>query len=136
MIKILLVEDSKFLRLATCRALCRAGYETCVASDGKQAVKLAREQLPELILLDLLLPGLSGPDVLKELKKDPATAKIPVVVLSGMSQNNAARLEHDGAFAFLQKSELGLDRGAGILLQRIQQILQQLGKRAKAASTP
>jgi CheY-like chemotaxis protein len=66
--KILLVEDSKFLRLATERAMVRAGYDVTSAADGEEGLRLAREKLPDLILLDIMLPKLSGPDVLKALK--------------------------------------------------------------------
>ena len=72
LIKILLVEDSKFLRLATERSLTRAGYGVSTAIDGEQALQMAREQLPDLILLDMLLPKMTGPDVLLALKKDPS----------------------------------------------------------------
>ena len=125
-IKILLVDDSKFLRLATERALSRAGYEVCTASDGESALRVAQEQKPDLILLDMLLPKMTGPDVLKALKKDPVTANIAVVVLSGLSQKNAGRLQQDGAFAFLEKSELGLDKGCDTLLNRLSEIGRKL----------
>lgn len=133
--KILLVEDSKFLRLATERALARAGYAVSTAVDGEEAVEAARQNLPDLILLDMLLPKMSGPDVLKALKKDPATTSIPVVVLSGLSQKNAARLRGDGAFAFLEKSELSLEKGAQGLLTALQDIIKRLPQaRAQAAT--
>src|SRR5579862_2856464 len=102
MTKILLVDDSKFLRLATERALARAGYEVSVAQDGENALEIARERQPDVILLDMLLPKMSGPDVLKALKKDPTTAGIAVVVFTGLSGKNAARLEQDGASAFME----------------------------------
>jgi CheY-like chemotaxis protein len=76
MTKILLVDDSKFLRLATERALARAGYDVSTAIDGEQALEVAREKKPDVILLDMLLPKMAGPEVLKALKKDPATAAI------------------------------------------------------------
>jgi len=126
MIKILLVEDSKFLRLATERALARAGYHMTSAADGDEALQLARQTLPDLILLDMLLPKMSGPDVLKALKKDPATKAIPVVVMTGMSQKNAARLQHDGAIGFLEKSALELDKGSEKLLIALEEILKNL----------
>ncbi len=126
MIKILLVEDSKFLRLATERALARAGYHMTSAADGDEALQLARQTLPDLILLDMLLPKMSGPDVLKALKKDPATKAIPVVVMTGMSQKNAARLQHDGAIAFLEKSALELDKGSAKLLSALEEISKNL----------
>jgi CheY-like chemotaxis protein len=126
MTKILVVEDSKFLRLATGRALARAGYEVITAADGEEAVKKARENLPQLILLDLLLPKVTGTDVLKALKKDPLTAGIAVVVLTGMSQKNEDWLRRDGAFAFLGKSELALEKGAGALLAAVADVLKKL----------
>ncbi len=126
MTKILLVEDSKFVRLATERALARAGYEVSSAGDGEEALRVAREKLPDLILLDMLLPKLSGPDVLLALKKDTATKAIPVVVMTGMSQKNAARLQEDGAVGFLEKSSLHLEEGAEKLLIAIRDILKKL----------
>jgi CheY-like chemotaxis protein len=127
MTKILLVEDSKFLRLATERALTRAGYDMSSAVDGEQALLVAREKLPDLILLDMLLPKMSGPDVLKALKIDPATNAIPVVVMTGMSQKNAARLQQDGASGFLEKSALELDKGSDKLLAALEEIFRSLG---------
>ena len=130
MTKILLVDDSKFLRLATERALARAGYEVTTAVDGEQALQLAREKMPDVILLDMLLPKISGPDVLKALKNDPATAGIAVIVFTGLSQKNAARLEQDGAVGFLEKSELGLDKGCDTLLSALLPRLLSTGRKA------
>ena len=124
--KILLVEDSKFLRLATGRALARAGYEMSFAGDGDEALLMAAEKLPNLILLDMMLPKMSGLEVLKALKKEPATAAIPVVVLSGLSQTNGPRLQRDGASAFLTKADLALDKGAEPLLAALREILKTL----------
>jgi CheY-like chemotaxis protein len=126
MTKILLVDDSKFLRLATERALARAGYEVSTAVDGENALQMAREKRPDLILLDMLLPKMTGPDVLKALKKDPETASIAVVVLTGLSHKNAARLKQDGAVAFLEKSDLGLDKGSDTLLTALAEIVRKL----------
>jgi CheY-like chemotaxis protein len=130
--KILVVEDSKFLRLSTERALARAGYDVSSAADGEQALQMAREKLPDLILLDMLLPKMSGPDVLKALKADAATAKIAVVVCSGLSQKNAARLEADGAFGFLGKSDLCLDKGFEPFLLAVAGIVKKLPTTGKA----
>ena len=126
MTKILLVDDSKFLRLATERALSRAGYEVSTANDGERALEIARDKKPDVILLDMLLPKMTGPDVLKALKKDPATAGIAVVVLTGLSQKNAVRLQQDGACAFLEKSESGRDKGCETLLAALAGIVQKL----------
>ena len=134
MIKILLVEDSKFLRLATERALTRAGYEMSSAADGEEALRVAREKLPDLILLDMLLPKMSGPDVLKALKEDALTQAIPVVVITGLSQKNAARLQEDGAFGFLEKSALELDKGSEKLLTAVEEILASFRQRSRSTT--
>jgi CheY-like chemotaxis protein len=102
----LLVEDSKFLRIATERILTKAGYRVLWAGDGDEALVLAGSKLPDLIVLDLLLPKLSGPEVLRSLKKNNLTAHIPVVVLSSLSQNNDRKLIREGAAAFLEKGPL------------------------------
>jgi CheY-like chemotaxis protein len=135
-IKILLVEDGNFLRLEIQRALVRAGYAVVTASDGEAAIEAARKSQPDLILLDLLLPRIGGQDVLKTLKKDPETASISVVVLTGLSQMNAERLQADGALAFFEKSDLGLDKGSEVLLAALSAIVQQLpcGRRRKRAA--
>ena len=124
--KILLVEDSKFLRVATERALARAGYEVHSAGDGEEALRLAREKAPDLMLLDMMLPKMAGQDVLKALKKEPVTAQIPVVVLTGLSLANAERLQEDGAFGFLEKSMLRLDQGSEPLLLAVAQIFKKI----------
>ena len=124
--KILLVEDSKFLRVATGRALARAGYEMSFAGDGDEALLMAGEKLPDLILLDMMLPKMSGLEVLKALKKDPATATIAVVVLTGLSETNAERLHRDGACGFLAKANLELDQGAQPLLAVLTQLFTKL----------
>jgi CheY-like chemotaxis protein len=138
-IKILLVEDGNFLRLEIQRALVRAGYAVVQAADGEAAIDAARKTQPDLILLDLLLPKIAGQDVLKALKRDPATADISVVVLTGLSQKNAERLQADGALAFLEKSDLALDKGPDVLLAALSSIVQRLprtrGRRRAAAAS-
>ena len=123
--KILLVDDSKFLRLATGRALTRAGYEVSFAGDGDEALLMASDK-PDLILLDMMLPKMSGLEVLKTLKKETATKAIPVVVLTGLSQTNAERLRRDGALAFLMKTDLALDQGAEPLLAALRKIFTEM----------
>src|SRR5215813_8160204 len=130
--KILLVDDSKFLVMATERALLHAGYEVATAGDGMQAIELAKKEQPDLILLGMLLPKMTGLDVLKALKKDPLTREIAVVVFTSLSQKNSERLKKDGAVAFLDKTDLGLDRGSGGLLVSLAGILRDLGKEVPA----
>ena len=126
MIKILLVEDSKFLRMATERALTRAGYSVNSARDGDEALQMAREMSPDLILLDMMLPKKSGPEVLRALKADSIMKAIPVVVLSGLTQKNAARLGEDGASGYLEKGSLALDKGPEHLLKAVREIVEKI----------
>lgn len=120
---ILLVEDSRFLRLMNQRALSRAGYNVVLAADGEEAVQLALEKAPDLILLDLLLPKLSGPQVLRSLRKNYLTDRIPVVVLSSLPQSNESRLKKEGATAYFDKSKLDLHRDCDSLVQIVTRIL-------------
>jgi CheY-like chemotaxis protein len=124
--KILLVEDSKLMRLAVGRAMERSGYEVVTALDGAEVLDLARDHRPDLILLDMLLPKMTGPEVLRALKKDPETARIAVVAFTGLSQKNAVRLQQDGAFAFLEKSELALEKGCESFLVALRKIVEKL----------
>ncbi|MGA7219304.1 MAG: response regulator [Candidatus Sulfotelmatobacter sp.] len=135
MVKILLVEDSKFLRLATERALVRAGYAVSSAMDGEEALRVAQDKLPDLILLDMLLPKMSGPEVLAALKGNALTKAIPVVVMTGMSQKNEGRLRQDGASGFLEKSDLALEKGSAKLLIAVEKILNNLGSEAAKSTT-
>lgn len=121
--KILLVEDSRFLRLATERLLVKAGYEVWTAADGEEALRVISSRIPDVILLDMLLPKLSGPEVLHKLKANSATASIPVIVLTSLSQKNEQKLIHDGAVAYVEKSALDLDRGSDRLVAAVASVL-------------
>lgn len=121
--KILLVEDSRFLRLVNERALVRAGYSVLVAADGQEALRVAFEQLPDLVLLDMLLPKMGGPEVLRSLRKNALTARTPVVVLSSLPQSNEARLKKEGATAYFDKTSLNLHRNSESLIHIVQRVL-------------
>jgi two-component system, cell cycle response regulator DivK len=121
--KILLVEDSRFLRVAMEKALTRAGHEVRGIADGRETVLAARSNRPAIILLDMMLPGLDGICVLKDLKEDATTAHIPVIVLSGLSQKNEARLIKAGAAAYIEKSSLDLTHNAAALIRAIENVI-------------
>ncbi len=125
MAKVLLVEDSKFMRASTEKVLTKAGHEVLSASDGEEALRQARQHAPELVLLDIMLPKISGPDVLKALKTDPATAGIPVMMLTSLSNKNAKALEKDGAAGFFEKSDAMLGSGPDSLVAAIERILKE-----------
>ena len=80
--RILLVEDNEMNRDMLSRRLFRKGHEVLVAGDGEQGITLARAQSPDLILMDVGLPGMNGWDVTKQLKNDSSTATIPVIALT------------------------------------------------------
>jgi CheY-like chemotaxis protein len=103
--KILLIDDSRFMRLANQRALTHAGHEVIGRDDGEQGLEVAIQIQPDLILLDMMLPKLSGPEVLKALKENPRTRYIPVIVLSALSDKNKERLMREGAADFIEKSD-------------------------------
>ncbi len=141
--KVLLVDDSKFLRIANERALSRAGYEVSTAADGEEALKVANDKLPDVILLDMLLPKISGPNVLKALKANPATRGIPVIVLTSLSQKNEEKLINEGAAAYFEKSTLELDKSSDRLAATVEEVLRRVNEqkslnppvRASAAKT-
>jgi len=124
--KVLLVDDSKFLRMANEHALSKAGYQVSTAADGEEALRVANDQLPDIILLDMMLPKISGPEVLKTLKANPATKDIPVIVLTSLSQKNEEKLLHEGAAAYFEKSTLGLDKNSNRLAAAIETVLRQV----------
>jgi CheY-like chemotaxis protein len=123
--KILLIEDSKFQRIANQRALSKAGYEVIQAEDGEEGLRVARENIPDLILLDMMLPKISGLEVLRILKLEPLIKHIPVIVLTGLGQGNEAKLLQDGAAAFLLKSEKSLENNSLLLIQTVDGVLRK-----------
>ena len=103
---VLLVEDSKVQRLANEKILLAGGYLVLVAPSGEEALRLAKEAKPDLMLLDLVLPKLSGLEVLQALKRDGELAMTPVIVLSNLTSQNKAEIETAGAAGYFRKSRL------------------------------
>jgi DNA-binding response OmpR family regulator len=86
MAKILLIEDDKFLRELMSRKLINMNYDVAVAMDGEEGLQKIKEEKPDLVLLDLILPGMNGFEVLEKAKNDPETVTIPVIILSNLGQ--------------------------------------------------
>lgn len=108
--KVLIVEDDRFLRDLAVKKLQLAGYVVVVAVDGNQALQQAAGEHPDLILLDIILPGVDGFEVLRRLKADGQLKHIPVVLLSNLGQK--ADLERGlslGATDYLVKAHYTLD---------------------------
>ena len=85
---ILIIEDDKFLRELITRKLLNEAYEVSEAIDGEEGIKKIKEEKPDLILLDLILPGIDGFEVLSKMREDPALAQIPVIILSNLGQKD------------------------------------------------
>lgn len=84
--KILIVEDDKFLRELIVAKLSKENYDVVAAVDGEEGIKKVKEEKPDLILLDLILPGIDGFEVLSQIKNDPSVAHIPVIIVSNLGQ--------------------------------------------------
>lgn len=83
---ILIIEDDKFFQTLVAKKLVNEGFDVMVASDSKEALKILEESTPSLIVLDLILPLLSGFEILSIVKKDEKTKDIPVLILSNLGQ--------------------------------------------------
>jgi len=133
--RILLVEDSTTVLMQNAWLLQESGYEVICARDGEMALRMARENMPDLILLDMMLPIMSGADVLLQLKKAPETAEIPVVVLSNLSEKSRQKLMEAGAEEYIEKSSLTPTKGTNLLPEMLENIVFRINcKRAIAPS--
>lgn len=82
--KILIIDDSVDILLVVSRRLASWGYEPLTASSGEEGVRLAEARLPDLVLLDIMMPRMKGRDVCVHLKANPQTAQIPVIFLTAL----------------------------------------------------
>jgi CheY-like chemotaxis protein len=132
--KLLLVEDNRIQRLVHERMLHKAGYTVLYAADGEEALQLARENLPDIILLDMLLPKLGGREVMQALRQNPSTAQVPVLVFSSLPQANEGKLKKEGAAGYFQKSRLAAKgNGEAELVELIEKLIQESRARKEAA---
>ncbi|MBW2581025.1 MAG: response regulator, partial [Deltaproteobacteria bacterium] len=84
--RILLVDDNPTNLQVLFQTLEGRGYNLLVAKDGETALTIVKKALPELILLDIMMPGIDGYEVCRRLKNDPATKEIPIIFLSALSE--------------------------------------------------
>lgn len=85
---ILIVEDDKFLRELIVRKLRKENFNITEAIDGEEGIKKIKEEKPDLVLLDLILPGIDGFEVLSKMKEDMSLSQIPVIILSNLGQKD------------------------------------------------
>lgn len=119
--KILVVEDEATLQNAMVEVLTQSGYETLSALDGELGFALATKELPDLILLDIILPKMDGFEVLKGLKANPQTANIPVIILTNLGDVSSVQQALElGANSYLVKADFHLDD----VIQKVERTLE------------
>ena len=119
--RILLVEDDRFLRRAAEASLRQRGFAVTVAADGEEALAKVRAEIPDLILLDLLMPKLTGIEVLRALRAEEATKKIRVLILSNSSrEQDLEAIKELGVTDYLVKANLSPQE----LGDRVAQVLE------------
>ena len=118
---VLIVEDDRFLRRACEVSLRQRGFTVLSAPDGEAALEIIRGELPGLVLLDLLMPRMSGLELLRRLRADERTRTLPVLVLSNSSrEEDMAELGSLGITAYLVKANLSLEQ----LGETVKQLLE------------
>jgi DNA-binding response OmpR family regulator len=116
---ILLADDEANLRILVCTTLDDPGYCILEAADGTSALELAQKERPDLLVLDWTMPGINGIDVAKFLRQHPATAHIPIIILTAKGQEtDKAQGDSVGANAYLVKPFSPLE-----LLRKVQEVL-------------
>jgi CheY-like chemotaxis protein len=109
-VKIVWVEDDKFLVNMIQKRLAPTGAQLIQVTDGALAFDAVKQERPQIVLLDLLMPNVDGLEVLKQIKADPETKSIPVLILSNLGQDKEiGQAKQLGAAKFLIKAKLGLD---------------------------
>lgn len=104
---VLLVEDNDFIRKMYQFKLAKSGIDVVETSDGESALKAIKDHTPDVVLLDIMMPGISGIDVLKKLKEDGLVPKLPVIVLTNvMNQSSIKQAKELGAKDYIVKTDL------------------------------
>ena len=110
MAKILLVEDDIFLSSLLGNRLKKEGFEVLNVKSGNEVLKALKSFIPDLVLLDLILPGKSGFEVMEEINADPQAPKVPVIVISNLGQDtDLARGKELGATDYVIKARTTID---------------------------
>lgn len=132
--RVLVVEDDPSIRLLMREMLRSEGLEAIEAADGKAALAAAREHAPEVILLDIGLPGVDGLTVLRRLKSDPALAEIPVIMVTAwVEPEYVERAMEGGAHGYVRKP---FDTGELVARVQAARPVSPAGRRAGAGSPP
>lgn len=109
-IRLLIVEDDKFLRDLATQKLIQENFAVSAAVDGEQGIMLAEKEIPQVVLLDILLPGIDGFEVLRRIRANPALKDTRVIMLSNFGQReDVEKALSSGADQFLVKANFTLD---------------------------
>ena len=118
--KILIVEDDTFLKGLSATKLGKEGFDVLTAGNETEAEKIIKENMPDFVLLDLVLPGSDGFEILKKIRENPKMANTPVIIFSNLAEDkDIAKAKELGANDFMIKSNFTLDE----LSDKIKQIL-------------
>jgi two-component system cell cycle response regulator DivK len=102
--RILVVEDNMLVQEVYASALQSLGCEVVTADDGNEAMELAREETPDLIIMDIMLPGVSGLDLVRTMKADGDLKDVPIIVVTTMAMaGDQQKIRDAGADAYLPK---------------------------------
>jgi twitching motility two-component system response regulator PilH len=102
--RVLVVDDSATIRAVLAKMLAQDGYEVMKAADGEIAIEMAQSQVPDLIFLDIVLPGMSGFSVLRALRREDRTRATPIIMMSGNQQaTEQFYVQRFGADSFIRK---------------------------------
>ena len=108
--KILFIEDESALQRAISQVMSEGGFKILSALDGEAGLEVAKKEVPDLILLDLILPKKDGFEVLKELKGNSSTSRIPIIILSNLEgSSDVMRAMELGSTTYLVKTNYNLD---------------------------
>lgn len=109
--KILIVEDELSLREALKDKLSKNNFEVQLAANGQEAIEIAKDFSPQLILLDILMPGMNGLDVLKEIRGTASLVSVPVIMLTNLPEEGAQeKAEQLGSTEYLVKANTNLEQ--------------------------
>ncbi len=121
MSKIIIVEDDTFLQGLASQKLSKEGFQVVAISDGNQAYETIVKEKPNLVLLDLMMPGVDGFQVLEKMNADSTVKGIPVIVFSNLSEDkDINRAKELGATEFMVKSNFTLDE----LVEKVKSVLK------------
>jgi twitching motility two-component system response regulator PilH len=128
-LRVLIIDDSATIIAVLGKMLRQNGYEVLAAADAETGIERARADQPDLIYLDIVLPGMNGFDALRALRRDPATKSTPVIMISGNAQaTEQFYVRRIGADDFMKKPF-----GRGEVFVRIQQMVESGRLPARAA---